>query len=73
MSSNKKELKRLTRIAREQGWAVEQTRKGQCRKGQWWFRPPDPSAGQVLVAGTPSDRRAWKNAIAKLRQAGLDI
>ena len=68
MSNNRKELKRLIRIARAQGWTVEAT-----RKGHWWFRPPDPTAGQVLVAGTPSDHRALRNAKAKLRQAGLDI
>ncbi len=68
MSSTKKELKQLIRIAREQGWKVEPT-----RKGHWWFRPPNPADGQVLVAGTPSDHRALKNAKAKLRQAGLDV
>ena len=68
MSGSKKELKRLIGIAREQGWTVEPT-----RKGHWWFRPPNPAAGQVLVAGTPSDHRAWKNVVAELRRKGLDI
>ena len=68
MSSSQKQLKELIKTARAQGWTVQQT-----RKGHWWFRPPDPTAGQVLLAGTPSDHRAWRNATAKLRRAGLNI
>jgi predicted RNA binding protein YcfA (HicA-like mRNA interferase family) len=59
-----KDTKRLFKSLEEQGFEVTQTRNGHYRirkDGRW----------VAIMAGTPSDRRAWLNAIAQLRRAGF--
>jgi len=40
--------------------------------GHWRFVPPDPKAKIVIIAGTPSDHRALKNALGHLRKSGFN-
>lgn len=61
------EWKRLVKEAAKQGWAVERGRKGQLK-----LIPPDPTRQIVVIHGTPSDHRAFKNAVALMRRQGLD-
>lgn len=61
-----KEFKELKSEAERQGWRVEPT-----KSGHWNFYPPDPTQGIVNHAGTPSDHRAMKNTISRLKRAGL--
>lgn len=56
----------LFKIARRQGWAVEQTRKNHVK-----LTSP---TGQIYFTGsTPSDYRAGRNLASDLRKLGLDI
>jgi len=60
------DLRDVVKAAEEQGFRVERT-----SKGHWKFFPPDPAKPAEFFSGTPSDQRAIKNLIAKLRRAGL--
>jgi predicted RNA binding protein YcfA (HicA-like mRNA interferase family) len=59
-----KEIRELVRQLEKQGWRVVTTRGGHLRA-----LPPQGSA--VVLPGTPSDRRAFGNAIALLRARGF--
>lgn len=63
-----KSVKRLIKLARQQGWDVEFTAKGHLR-----FVPADRSQEIVIAGGTPSDWRAAKNLEAQLRKSGLKM
>lgn len=60
------EWKRLVKEAARQGWRIQQGRKGQTI-----LTPPDPDREIVVVHDTPSDHRAFKNAVARMRRQGL--
>jgi hypothetical protein len=60
------DLRDVVRAAQEQGFRV-----GRTEKGHWVFYSPDTTFSPVYFSGTPSDQRAIKNLIGKLRQAGL--
>lgn len=63
-----KELERLVEDARRwTGWRVEQVKKG------WMVYPPDKSMPGILIHRTPSDWRADRNIMARLRRAGAPI
>lgn len=49
-----------------QGWRVQETKKG------LQFIPPDPRRQIVQWHGTPSDVRAIRNFLARLRAQGLE-
>lgn len=49
------------------GWRVEETKKG------WMVYPADKSQSPIAIHGTPSDHRAWKNILGRLRRAGGPI
>jgi len=60
------DAKALRKALVAQGWSVEQTKNGHYRA-----IPPDPDMDIVIMAGTPSDRRALQNDIARLRRNGF--
>lgn len=59
--------KMLVTLVSEHGHNVVLTRNGHVRvlhrDGQ----------GQVVMAGTPSDYRSFKNAVAQMRRAGFEV
>jgi hypothetical protein len=57
----------IDEIRRWKGWRVVPTRKG------WIVYPPDRTQPGIAIHKTPSDKRAMKNAIARLRRAGGPI
>jgi predicted RNA binding protein YcfA (HicA-like mRNA interferase family) len=57
----------IERIARRQGWRIERRR----RSSHVTYYPPDPGRPPVVCAGTPSDWRAWRNNLCRLRKSGL--
>ena len=59
-------LREAEALARQLGWRIERTASRHIL-----FYPPDPRLGSVVVSGTPSDTRSWKNALSRLRAAGL--
>lgn len=59
------DLRRLIKALEAQGFTV--TRTG---NGHWLVRNADGLA-VVTLAGTASDHRAWRNALARLKRAGL--
>lgn len=59
------DMTRLIKALREQGFVV--TRTG---RGHWLVRNADGDFVTTL-AGTPSEHRGWKNALATLRRAGF--
>jgi hypothetical protein len=61
-----KDLKKLVRAARKQGWTVEQT-----KNGHWRFKAPD-GIGLVHASGTASDHRSMANLLAQLKRYGFD-
>lgn len=65
--SNKEVTQLIREIETWKGWRVEPTKKG------WMAYPPDKSISGILIHATPSDHRAWKNMIARLRRAGGPI
>lgn len=60
------DIRDIVTAAEEQGFRVERT-----SKGHWAFWPPDKAQGPVYFSGTPSDQRAIRNLIGKLRRAGF--
>jgi len=60
-----KDMKRLIKVLRQQGFTVDPT-----AKGHWLVRNAE---GRVVatLAGTGSDHRGFANALARLRRAGL--
>ncbi len=59
------DFKDIKKAARDQGWRVESTKKG------LQFIPPYPTRQIVQWHMTPSDVRAVRNFLAKMKQAGL--
>lgn len=59
------DLRKLLKAAQDQGFIVKRT-----RKGHWQVRNAE---GQIVavIAGTPSDSHAWRNALSDMRKAGL--
>lgn len=65
---NNKEIRRLIKDAEKwPGWRVVPV------KGGWNLFPPDKTMPPINVHKTPSDHRAWKNTMARLRRAGAPI
>jgi hypothetical protein len=62
------EIEKLARLARAQGWRVEQLANGHYR-----FVPPDPSKPMTVTGGTPSDKHFIRNLVANLRRLGLKL
>jgi hypothetical protein len=60
------DLRDLEKAARQQGWRVDRTTKGHPR-----FWPPDRSKPAIVFSGTPSDWRAIRNFISRLRSNGF--
>lgn len=66
--SGKREIKDLIAEAQKwPGWRVEEMKKG------WMIYPPDKSLPGIAVHKTPSDYRAWKNTLGRLRRSGAPI
>lgn len=63
----KRSAQELLKIAERQGWRIQRTKKG------WMCYPPDRSEAPVMIHGTASDNRWYKNAVAQLRRSGLDV
>lgn len=59
-----KEWKRLIEAAEEQGWRVDRTTDG------WQLKAPDGVFIET-IHGTPSDWRAIRNSISRMRRSGL--
>lgn len=57
-----KEQRTFIRSAERKGWTVSYTKAGHIKLSRPGVRP-------VYAAGTPSDRRAWKNALCEMRRA----
>lgn len=62
------DLNKVIEAAKRQGWRVDRT-----KKQHWRFLSPDRNQPPIIFSGTPSDHRAIKNLVARLRRAGLDI
>ena len=61
----KKELERLRQAAVRQGWRVERSNADHYK----WYAPDGKS---IVVSGsTPSDHRAIKNQISRMRRVGF--
>jgi len=58
-------LKKLQRRAWDAGWWPERKKKGIL-----WLAPDE--GGQVMLHGSASDHRAYDNAVALFRSAGLE-
>ena len=64
-----KRLRRVVRLAQEHGWSFGLTSQGHLR-----LSPPVHAGVQAVVfSNTPSDVRSDKNAIARLRRAGVPV
>lgn len=63
--SGRKDVERVVRTAREQGFLVDRT-----GKNHWRVRGSDGQFVTTLPA-TPSDFRSLLNALARLKRAGL--
>ena len=61
MSSCHKDLRRLIKVAEDQGWTCER-----AHGGHWKFRK---GRKLVVVSNSPSDRRTMQNTIHDLRRA----
>jgi len=59
-----KDLRKIAKALEDQGFEVVVTTKGHLKV---------LSGGRVVAvfAGTPSDRRSWKNALSDARRAGF--
>lgn len=66
--STPKDLRNLVKLAESQGWEFDRTNSGHVK-----FCSPYREEPPVFYSGTPGDRRAHNNLVAKLRRAGLDI
>ena len=63
----KAEFQNIIEIAQAKNWKVETN-----NQGHYCFLSPDKQH-MVFTGGSPSDFRAIKNLISRLRQRGLDI
>ncbi len=55
----------IIKAAREQGWRIEEVKKGRM------CYPPDRTQTPVLWHNTPSDVRAVRNFLAMMKRRGL--
>lgn len=62
------ELAELFKLAEDQGWTVEWTKKGHVR-----LTPNDPNMPTIFAASTPSDWRGVKNMKSRMKRAGLKV
>lgn len=62
-----KELKKILKEARRQGWEVVERKTNHLA----WYSPDGESI--VHTASSPSDPRSIPNALAALKKAGLKI
>lgn len=58
-----KDLEKLARQARRQGWTVETTGSNHLR----WTSP----SGRVIITGLTMSKTSVRHAITKLRRAGI--
>lgn len=61
----KKDLKKLMKSLKEQGWTLQRRTKG------WMVYPPQSGLSAVMIHETLSDSRSWKNQMALLRRSGF--
>ena len=64
-----KDLEKLMRLARKQGWTITRNKRGGHLK--WW--PPNPEKQMIISSVTKGDYRGAKNLIARLKKEGLVI
>jgi hypothetical protein len=64
-TSLKKEARTLVREAEEQGFTVKEKKNG------WMLLTPN-GQGAVMIHKTPTDHRALKNELARLRRYGFE-
>ncbi|UCC74970.1 MAG: hypothetical protein JSV86_10590 [Gemmatimonadota bacterium] len=62
------DMRRLVRLAKDQGWRVTRTRRNHYR-----FCPPRTDSDCVVTSGTPGSQRSIRQAVARLRRSGLEI
>lgn len=62
------DMAKYARRAAQSGWRVERCK----RSHHWRFLSPD-GVTQLYTGGTPSDWRAWRNFLAAMKRAGLDL
>lgn len=67
-TSTPKDLRNIVKLAESQGWEFGRTKKGHVK-----FCSPYDSVSPIFYSGTPGDRRAHNNLVAKLRRAGLNV
>lgn len=63
-----KEVNRLIKKAKQQGWSVRKTKNAHIL-----FYPPDSALGFVTMPSTPSSTRNFKNYVNQLKMRGLVI
>lgn len=63
-----KNLRKVIRAARHQGWVVEPTRNGHLK-----FVPPNPEQRILFTGSTPSDHRGRTNFRKDLERSGLSL
>ncbi len=61
-----RDIDRLIDAARQQRWGVERR-----KSGHFMLTPPSRGSPLIVVAGTPSDHRAYAKIRAQLKRAGL--
>ena len=66
MSSNK-EVRAIIKEALRQGWEVDKSKKHIS------FYPPSAEKDIIVMSGTPSSPRNFKNVISLLRKNGLKL
>lgn len=59
-----KDLRKIVKALREQGFEVERTQRGH-------YEVRRDGRKVATFSGTPSDRRSWKNSLARVRRAGF--
>ena len=67
MPSVPRQLRDAGKRALAQGWTIDRTGSGHHR----WRGPHGKPT--VFTPSTPSDPRSFRNALAKLKRAGLDL
>lgn len=61
------QLKTVIKKAKKKGWTITR-----CKNNHLRFFPPEEDKSIVFFSGTPSDWRAVRNLITKLRHQGLE-
>lgn len=65
--SDKKNIEDLVVKLTAQGWRVTK------RKKHYIAFPPDKEQSAVTIACTPSDPRAYKNCVSRVRKRGAEV